>query len=237
MNIELTRLNPLEQQIYATLTDYAKEHGAFRITDAADVCNCSSSKISKFVKKLGFDNFKQFMEFTLGNEPTQKTYSGELERIRLFTEEFDYSIVQKMVTEIRSHQKIILLGFGPSFYCAQYLEYKLRILCNTKTVVAVLDLLSAEALLDENSLLVIFSTTGHFTSFSDICQKAREKDSNTLLIIEEYSADLVNQYAKENLCFLTTHVQRQDLKPYEKSRVATLIFIEEVIFRLMEDNT
>jgi len=44
--------------------------------------------------------------------------------------------------------------------------------------------------------------------------------------------DLLEQY--ENVCFLTHSVQSPELKPYEKSRTVFFIFIEEVIFRLLE---
>lgn len=230
MIIDLNKLNTLEQDIYHRLMQYAKNGATLKISEASDLCGCSTSKISKFVKKLGFDNFKQFVLFTQGNELPQKEHSNELQRIRYFTEEFDTGLVDHFVSLLDTHKKIILLGYGPSYYCAQYFEYKLRLQCDS-FIIAVPDLVTAQNMIDDSTLLVIFSTTGHFTSFKEICDTTKEKGGDTLLIVEEYHSDLLNDY--DNICFLTTSTQSCDLAPYEKSRIITFIFIEEVIFRLL----
>lgn len=231
MIINRKKLNPLEQSIYEQLVLYAKESPNIKISEAATHCGCSTSKISKFVKKLGFDNFKQFVAFLQGKEPERKICSNELERIRDFTEEFDSHVVDTFVEQLDGHKKIIILGYGPSYYCAQYFEYKLR-LQSDAFIIAVPDLVTVTELIDSTTLLVIFSTTGHFTSFKEICEDAKTKGCDTLMIVEEYHTDLLDDY--ENVCFLTRSTQSPDLKPYEKSRIVFFIFIEEVIFKLLE---
>lgn len=231
MIIDRKKLNPLEQSIYEQLVAYAEENTGIKISEAALYCGCSVSKISKFVKKLGFENFKQFAAFLQGKEPEKKVCSSEMERIRQFTEEFDFHIVENFIEQMERHKKIIILGYGPSYYCAQYFEYKLR-LQSDAFIIAVPDLVTAKELMDSATLLVILSATGHFTSFQEICEEARMKGCDTLMIVEEYHADLLEQY--ENVCFLTHSVQSPELKPYEKSRTVFFIFIEEVIFRLLE---
>lgn len=231
MVINRKKLNPLEQSIYEQLVLYAKENPNIKISEAAAYCGCSTSKISKFVKKLGFENFKQFVAFLQGKEPEKKVCSTELERIRNFTEEFDSHVVDSFVEQLDKHKKIILLGYGPSYYCAQYFEYKLR-LQSDAFIIAVPDLVTVRELMDSTTLLVIFSATGHFASFKEICDDARQKGCDTLVIVEEYHTDLLADY--ENVCFLTHSAQSPDLKPYEKSRIVFFIFIEEVIFKLLE---
>ena len=231
MIIDWKKLNPLEQSIYKQLVLYAGENTSIKISEAALYCGCSVSKISKFVKKLGFDNFKQFAAFLQGKEPEKKSCSSELERIRQFTEEFDFRIVENFIEQLEKHKKIIILGYGPSYYCAQYFEYKLR-LQSEAFIIAVPDLVTAKELMDSTTLLVVFSATGHFTSFQEICEEAKIKGCDTLMIVEEYHVDLLEQY--ENVCFLTHSAQPSELKPYEKSRTVFFIFIEEVIFRILE---
>lgn len=233
MILDINRLNTLEREIYETLTQYAQTNGTLKITEAAELCDCSTSKISKFVKKLGFENFKQFMSFTQGELPVQKKRSNELERIRNFTEHFDMNMVDAFISALAGHERIIILGYGPSYICAQYLEYKLRIHSH-KNIVAVPDLISAQNQIDEDTLLVIFSTTGRFTSFSQICEETRQKGGDILLLVEEYYPELLNKY--ENIFFLTDSTQPVELKPHEKSRTLFFIFIEEVIFKIMELN-
>lgn len=231
MIIDLNKLNPLEQEIYNKLMLHAKDNASLKIAEASSLCGCSTSKISKFVKKLGFDNFKQFVTFIQGKEPPQKEYSSELKRIHAFTEEFDTHIVDNFIELMDKHRKIIIFGYGPSYYCAQYLEYKLRIQYDA-FVIAVPDLVTAQNLIDNTTLLVILSTTGHFASFKEICESTKEKGGDILLIVEEYHPDLLEDY--DNICFLTHSTQAANLAPHEKSRTIFFIFIEEVIFKLLK---
>ncbi|MGB4659315.1 MAG: hypothetical protein WBI07_09050, partial [Mobilitalea sp.] len=128
-------INPLERQIYEQLLKSSKLHSDLKITQAAELCSCSMSKISKFVKKLGFTNYKQFIDFLYGREISQKQTSSELERIKLFIDDFDAALVDEFIEMVNNHEKIILFGYGPSFLCAQYFEYRLRT-CSSKFILA-----------------------------------------------------------------------------------------------------
>lgn len=233
ININFNKLNPLEKQINETLTSCAKDNPNMRITQAAEACGCSVSKISKFVKKLGFDNYKQYMDFLNGREISEKKPSGELERIRSFIDTFDLSLVDEFIEMMNSHEKIILFGYGPSYICSQYFEYKLRI-CTSKIIIAVSDEISVESLIDSTSLLVIFSTTGKFKSFEGIYDFCREKGCEVLLVTEEYNASL--QSCCDRIFWLSRFPQSEDLQPYEKSRTVFFIFIEEVIQHIILEN-
>lgn len=233
MIIDLDKLNTLERDIYHRLMLYTKDNKGLKITQAAELCGCSTSKISKFVKKLGFDNFKQFVSFTQGETPPQKKNATELERIRDFTENFDTEMVDTFVSMLDNYEKIVLFGYGPSYICAQYFEYKLRIHCD-KFVVAIPDMITAMRQLDDTTLLVVFSATGRFASFKTICDQAKQVGCDIVLLVEEYNPALLEDY--DNIFFLTESTQSSELRPYEKSRTIFFIFIEEVIFRLIERN-
>ncbi|MDF2656397.1 MAG: RpiR family transcriptional regulator, partial [Bacillota bacterium] len=166
-NIDFSRLNSFEQQIYERLLEGSKLHSDLKITNAADLCGCSISKISKLVKKLGFTNYKQFMDFLYGRELSQKKTSSELERIKHFIDDFDPALVDEFIELMNSHERIILFGYGPSFICAQYFEYRLRS-CSGKFIQVVGDEISVETMVDQNTLLVIFTTTGTFRSFENV---------------------------------------------------------------------
>ena len=62
INVNFGTLNKLEQQIHKKLVEYSKTNELIRINQAAEICDCSVSKISKFVRKLGFDNYKLLLE-------------------------------------------------------------------------------------------------------------------------------------------------------------------------------
>jgi DNA-binding MurR/RpiR family transcriptional regulator len=233
VNIDFNKLNPLEREIYETLLSLSKDNPNIKITQAAEACNCSISKISKFVKKLGFDNYKQYMDFLYGKEIPQKKSSSELERIKNFIDDFDITLVDEFIELMNSYEKIILFGYGPSFICTQYFEYKLRINTN-KFVISVPDEISVERLLDDKSLLVIFSTTGKFKSFERVYNLSKESNCQVLLIAEEYNASLLSNCDK--IFWLSKFPQSNDLQPHEKSRISFFIFIEEVIQHIIFNN-
>lgn len=233
INIDFNKLNPLEKKINETLITFSKTTTNITITRAAEICDCSVSKISKFVKKLGFNNYKQYIDFLYGNALPENKSSIELQRIKNFIDDFDVSLVDEFIDLINSYKKIILFGYGPSFIATQYFEYKLRINTN-KFVIAVPDEISVESLLDDKSLLVIFSTTGRFKSFERINNLAKEKNCQVLLIVEEYNASLLTNYSK--IFWMSKFLQPDDLKPYEKSRIVFFIFIEEVIQHIILNN-
>lgn len=230
INVDLSRLNPLEQQIYEKLALHSKNIPDIKINQAAEICSCSSSKISKFVKKLGFSNYKQYSDFLYEKEITQKAASHELIRIKQFIDDFNYVLVDEFIDLMNRHDKIIFLGYGPSYICTQYLEYKLRT-CTNKYILALQDEFSVEQVIDNTSLLVIFTTTGSYRSFENIHNIAKAKGCKVLIIVEEYNPSLLANGDK--IFWLCKYPQVKHFKPHEKSRTVFFIFIEEVFQRLL----
>ncbi|PLW78296.1 MurR/RpiR family transcriptional regulator [Cohaesibacter celericrescens] len=231
INIDFDALNPLEQQIHSTLQQHSKTVDAIRITQAADLCNCSVSKISKFSKKLGFATYKQYLDFLYDRKLPEPGHSSELQRVGQFIQDFDSSKVDELVKLINANDKLVLLGYGPSFLCAQYFEYRFKT-CTNKVTIAVPDDLSATSMTDETTLLLIFTVTGTFKSFDDIYQDTKRKGGDVALIVEEYNPSLITQYDK--IFCLTQSTQSGDLEAYEKSRTVFFIFMEEVLRVLMK---
>jgi DNA-binding MurR/RpiR family transcriptional regulator len=229
ITMDLTNLNLLENQIYNELLDYSKNNPKFRITKAAELCNCSVSKISKFVKKLGFSNFKQYLDFLYGSEMPITKYSGELSRIKEFIDDFDTKLTDEFLDLITSHDRIVFFAYGPSFICAQYFEYRLRT-CSNKTVMAVADEISVASIVDEKTLLVILTVTGTFHSFEKVYQDSKIKGCDVAMVVEEYNASLFDQCDK--IFWLSKFPQPNYLKPYEKSRTIFFLFLEEVIQKI-----
>ncbi len=230
INIDFNKLNPLEKQIHDQLLKYSQEHQDIKINIAAEMCDCSVSKISKFVKKLGFANYKQYMDFLYGKEIHQKNSSSELERLQNFINDFDPSMVDDFIQLLNKHEKVILFGYGPSFISAQYFEYKLRISTN-KFISTAPDEITVNTMVDENTLLIVLTTTGAFRSFENIYQLAKKKGCEVLLIAKEYNTSLMSNC--DRIIWLSRFPQSDQLKPHEKSRTVFFIFIEEVIQRLL----
>lgn len=226
-------LNEFEKRILETLNLECKKNKKLRIISAAELCVCSTSKISKTVKKLGFNNYKQYVNFINDEYIPEKPASNEFDRIRDFLDNFDLTMVDKFIELLDKHDKILLFGYGPSLFCAQYLEFKLRLFIN-KTVITITDEFSAASLIDEKTLLIIFSATGGFSSFDNLKKIAREKGGDLLLLIEEYNTSALSDDCQ--VLFLTDTFQTFTTVPYQKSRIVFFIFIEEVIQHIIKRN-
>lgn len=233
ININTDNLNPLEKRIYETLMDYSKSNSKFRINTAAELCQCSVSKISKFVKKLGFINFKQYLEFLYGEELTVTNHSNELQRLKGFIDHFDHTLKDDFLELIESYDKIVFFGYGPSLLCGQYFEYRLRT-CSNKTVMALSDEISVTSMVDKNTLLIILTVTGSFHSFEQVYKTATEKGCQVAIVAEEYNTALFDQCDK--IFLLSKSPQPSHLNPYEKSRTTFFIFLEEIILQIQQNN-
>ena len=231
ITIDLSALNSLETHIHEQMLRHSRTMPTIRINQAAELCQCSVSKISKFVKKLGFKNYKQYLDFIYGKEFPQTATSGELNRVKSFIETFDTEMIDELLALIDSHDKMALFGYGPSLLCAQYFEYRFRN-CADKTTMAVSDEVTLKNMVDESTLLLIITETGRFQSFEDIYTAAGEKGAKVVILAEEYNTDLFSQCDR---IFCLSHTpQPNHLKPYEKSRTLFFIFLEEVIQRLLQ---
>jgi DNA-binding MurR/RpiR family transcriptional regulator len=233
ISIDISNLNSLEKQIYEILMKYSKDNPKFTINQAALLCNCSVSKISKFVKKLGFSNFKQYLDFLYGKEIILIEHSDELTRIKNFINDFDTNLTNDFLELIKAHDKIVFFGYGPSLLCAQYFAYRLST-CLNKMVMAVPDEISVTSMIDENTLLIFLTVTGTFRSFEKLYHDAKIKNCDVVMVVEEYNTALFDQCDK--VFWLSKIPQPSYLKTYEKSRTIFFIFFEEVVLKIQSEN-
>ena len=230
-SIDVSSLNPLEKRIHEQLMQFSESRETIRIHEAAELCQCSVSKISKFVKKLGFKNYKQYLDFLYGREIEHCRQSDELKRIRAFIDAFAPAMIDELLELIDTHKKVILFGYGPSMLCAQYFEYRFRN-CSDKMVLAISDEVAIDNMVDESTLLLILTETGRFHSFQDVYTSSSRHGCTVAIIVEEYNTELFNQC--DRIFWLSPTPQPSHLKPYEKSRTLFFIFLEEVIQKLLK---
>jgi DNA-binding MurR/RpiR family transcriptional regulator len=231
INIDLSGLNPLEEKIHKKMSLQCQSATTIRISDAAELCGCSVSKISKFVKKLGCSNYKQYLDFLYGRPIDSTSTSDELTRIKTFIDNFDKTMVIELLALIDQHEKIVIFGYGPSMLCAQYFEYRFRN-CSDKMVIAVNDDVTVGNIVNESTLLILLTATGKFHSFQNIYESSKEKGCEVVMIVEEYNTDLFNQC--DQMFWLSQNTQPDHLKPYEKSRTIFFIFFEEIIQMILQ---
>lgn len=227
MKIQLDILNDLEIKIHEKLVEESKKRSSLTITEAAQLTNVSISKISKFVKKMGFNGYKEYSRFLTGKELiTRREKNSEFNRITSFISEFNYFNVNYVADLISSYEKIILFGYGPTHICMEYFDYKLTYLEN-KNIICANQASLIPNLLDENTLLLVFSVSGKFAKFDELFFIAKEKKAKAILIMEELNPDLGSNI--NEIIYLTDSQQDTSLRSHEKTRTILFIFIEEVV--------
>jgi DNA-binding MurR/RpiR family transcriptional regulator len=231
INIDETNLNSLGQKVLATLAKHAETGAEPKITEAAEICGCSVSQVSKAVKKAGFKGYKQYIRCLYYGDYPQDEVPQELERLKRFIDDFDMSLVEKFTDLILSRQKILFFGYGPSYFCAQYVEYKLRF-CTQAYITTPPDEATLLNLLDGNTLLIILTTTGQYRSFEKLISHAKSRGSEVVVLSEEFNQNLMS--CCDRYFSLSRHKQASELAPHEKTRTVFFIFFEQVIQRIIE---
>ncbi|MBO1308618.1 MurR/RpiR family transcriptional regulator [Enterococcus sp. 669A] len=230
MRLQLERLNDLEAQIHQTLSELSQNQPNMTITEAAEATGVSPSKISKFVKKIGFSGYKEYFRFLTGKELVKrKKLSSEFARIQEFMENFDNASVSYVADLIKKYDKVILFGYGPTSICMEYFDYKLTYTVDKNVIRATQDSM-IPGLLTENTLLLIFSVAGKFAQFDSLFEEAKKRQAKAVLIMEELNTNL--NLEQGNIIYLTKSHQDEHLDSHEKTRTVLMMFIEEVIREL-----
>lgn len=226
MKIEFSKLNPLEKRIYQNIEPIIKETPTISITELCSQVQVSASKLSKFAKKCGFANFKQLKRYISAEDDTvtQTQPSTELQRISDYLVHFDQKMVAQFFAQIEHSKKLVILGYGPSYHCAEYFAYRLRTISNI-FVIATHEEAIVENAANPDATLLVLSTTGQFKSFAALTNNLKYK--NIVFLFEEFRRfPELNQHA---VFYLTDQTGNPNLQPYEKSRTLFFIFLEEVL--------
>ena len=225
------KLTKLEEELHEKLSKAVSEDNKIKIIEAAEIGEVSPSKVSKLVRKLGFDNFKQYKLYFSGQEMNLEKHkkSNEIERLMRFLENFESEVIDDFVSIFQKYDKIILFGLGPSFIAAEYFAYKLATVSD-KNVTVTQSEDFAERIADEKTLLIVLSVTGKFSSFHPLFQNVKKNGSSIMLILEEYVN--TKEFHADYIFHLSKYSQGDALLPFEKTRTVFFIVIEEIIAKL-----
>lgn len=240
MRINTVKLSPLEEQLYNNIfynTQKVNEKNIFQI---ADICGVSPSKISKFVRKIGFSNYKDFREFLQDqtNETTPKKKqscltSNEIARIQDFCNNLSEKVVKNTIKQLTHYNKVVFYGEGYTYRCLNYFISRFRRVTE-KDFIATDDKHLFQAELNRNSLAVLVSVSGTYYDISKMADMAKEKKSDVFVIIEERRPE-VNHPENLNILYLTNTTQRIQVEegPFTKSRSLFFVFFEIIIQELL----
>lgn len=233
IKVDYTSLNVLERKLLDSTKECIQHNATVSITELSTRLDVSTSKISKFVRKMGFNSFKQYKNFLTCDqgESSPIKNSDELHRISEYIANFDDSLAHDFWLKIKECNKLIIYGLGPSFICADYFAYRLRIFSDIFTL-ATNEITTVKNADSKDTKLLVLSTTGLFQPFNDEILGLNYKE--VIFLFEEFR--YFPKLQRNTLFYLTNSSGNSSLKPYEKSRALFFIFLEEIIQKFIPNN-
>ncbi|WP_337262398.1 MULTISPECIES: MurR/RpiR family transcriptional regulator [unclassified Serratia (in: enterobacteria)] len=233
IKIDYKSLNALEKKLLDSTKECIQHNSTVSITELSAQFDVSTSKISKFVRKLGFESFKQYKKFIISehNDAPPAKPSSELQRIADYIANFDDNLAHDFWLKIKDCNKLIIYGLGPSYICADYFAYRLRIFSDVFTL-ATNEVTTVRNSDSKDTKLLVLSTTGLFKSFDEDLSGLNYKE--IIFLFEEFR--YFPKLQQNTLFYLTNSGGNSELKPYEKSRTLFFIFLEEVIQKFMPNS-
>lgn len=167
------------------------------IVDMSSLCCVSKSKLSKFVRKLGFDDYKDFRleavqeqkkdVYNIGSNISianymrrqgEKEYFNILKKdIDLLYDSLDKSVLKELVTDIYHYKKVAAFGIGHSEAAAMYLQAAIAYMYKV-IYTAIGDQKQEEYIreADSDTLIIIFSNSGRYIHVSQLREGEPPKD-------------------------------------------------------------
>ena len=207
-----------EKDVYYTIAwtmlQNIKEVPRLNINQLADMCYTSTSTISRFIKKLGYESFGDFkekVELVLGYykrdisfhpdfgeksdiDPSSmvKNFYGVINNhLKETCNNLDIRKLDKLLELIYQHKKINFFGMQFSQYMS--MEIQAKLLALGKFVTAFVDVkeqLKCAEESDEDSLAIILSIAGRVGK-TDLVNKIKESKSKLVVITQNPKVDFL----------------------------------------------
>lgn len=183
----------------AFLAHYDELHD-LSITEIAQICNVSKSKISKFVKYLGFDDFIDLKDNVFKHEFTNKFKNERnfnrnilddiykngydhfktaiLTDIQNLFADTDQALIRQLATDIHHYQHVAAFGLLFSGIGALDLQYKLAY--HDKYITCFSDDKKQDNFVknaSDDTLIIIYSNSGDFVEFNQTFLSQSQKKS------------------------------------------------------------
>lgn len=176
--------NSTDSHIAEVILENINEIDKYSIERVAKICDVSKSKLSKFVKKIGFDDYKEFREL-VRNEKYHSGYYGYEDKLPMgrfigkegwtpyleilkydldhFTNKMDMAMIRRLALAIRSHRQVA--AFGSVYSQTAAIDFMYRMAEEGKYIRTYTSDTSQEEYLKnmgEDTLIIIFSNSGQY---------------------------------------------------------------------------
>lgn len=179
-----SRSDSTDSHIAETLLANINEIDKLSIDSVAELCDISKSKLSKFVKQIGFDDYKEFRDL-VKNEKYRSGYYGYEDKLPMgryiakegmesylkilhndldcFMGKTDQEMVRKLAEALREHDEVA--AFGSVYSQTAAVDFMYRMAEEGKYIrTYTYDLEQEEYMknMDKDTLVIIFSNSGQY---------------------------------------------------------------------------
>lgn len=243
-----------EYHIAGRMIENASRLYQITIGEMAEICDVSKSTVSKFVRRIGFDDYSDFKleavrerkkEVYIKGQDTinitdfmhdygKEAYLQALETdIRNLFLELDKDKIDKLVEAIHDYSKIA--SFGEIYSETAALNFQYKMSYYRKFIYTTINGHRQEKYIeqaDENTLIIVFSNSGRYINSFPTLEGEPEKDcfyktkARVVLITSHVEME---KDAKVDMCICYRHSQRVQNHP-----VLYQLIIEQIALRYQE---
>lgn len=205
----------------------------FKQSTLAKEINVSSASITRFCKKVGFDNYKEFIycyrssleEYSNDKSSvTNNLLFRYKELINSTDEKIDIKKINEVCKHIHNHKIIHLYGLGLSAIAGE--DFKFRFTRIGKYVEVVQDYDSMEmisSLLNKDNLVIYLSLRGDNNYLIETLKQLKGRDTS-LIVITSNQSETITELA--DITLLTSHVTNTNEVGQVSAQVPLLIIID-----------
>jgi DNA-binding MurR/RpiR family transcriptional regulator len=210
------------------------------ITDLSKKVKVSPAGITRFCKKLDFENYQQ-MKYALAQaippdgekEDIMDTIFGYYETIIQSTKQFiSKQQIAKIIAIMSEAENIIFCGMGNSGVTAEEFNSRIeRMGIHSQSVTDPHAMLIKSALMGSGDVLFCFSYTGKTQSVIDAAMIAK-KNGAKVVVITNYETELTN--IADEVVMVSSHIFMDDEK-FVNTQIASLFVLDILTYSLLEN--
>lgn len=208
----------------------------YNITELSKECYVSQATVSRFIKKLGFEDYNSLKSECLNymDEIKKKRIkeSTDIELLnkdlKLFDNKFNEIDIENIVETLKKYNKIYISGLNYCYLMAQYFQMEYFSLENV-TIKVIEDNEEIQNI-EKGSLLIVLTTTGNYFNINRIVKEyIRNSNCEKILIsIRDLDGKIKNLFDKKYILNMNSNIKN--------SRYIMMALIDNIIDKAKADN-
>lgn len=240
---KIDTLNKTEKKLFDYVIKHMDEVKQMSIREFSQTCYISTATIFRFVKKLGFSGYKEFVTaLRLTDMSRTKAVIPNVMRIKGYREDYLKNLIETMRVirkdqvkrihdRLRLNPVIYLFSAGLSVEAARYIEH-LFLAYGYRAFSAYKDyqIQSAIEQITDNDLVFAMSYSGRTKTLVDALEKIHHKCQPLLISITRSDNSMVHALTDMNFYFFADEISYNgfDLT----SRVAMICIVEVILYEM-----